>query len=131
MASVFLAQLPPQHHPLIIPRSQLVGQLVIPSVSQLLAPKGSVCGNLPSLRKPAVVGLKIKINLQNMGPETPDTEKNELSASIFIKCGDSIDLPESGWGLCGVAAGGGSDRGRFRSHSILNQDPGDPAVERL
>lgn len=38
-----------------------------------------------------MVGLKIKINPQNMGPETPDTEKNALSASIYIKCGDSID----------------------------------------
>ena len=67
-----------------------------------------------------MVGLKIKINPQNMGPETPDTEKNELSASIYIKCGD-----------CRVAAGRGSERGHFRSHSILNQDPGDPAVCRL
>lgn len=114
------------HHPL-----RPVGQPVIPSVSQPSAPEASVCGNLPSLRKPAMVGLKIKINPQNMGPETPDTEKNELSASIYIKCGDSIDLPESGWGLCRVAAGRGSERGHFRSHSILNQDPGDPAVCRL
>lgn len=78
-----------------------------------------------------MVGLKIKINPQNIGPKTPDTEKNELSVSIYIKCRDSIDLPESGWGLCRVAAGRGSERGRFRSHSILNQDPGDPAVYRL
>lgn len=75
--------------------------------------------------------LKIKINPQNMGPKTPDTEKNELSASIYIKCRDSIDLPQSGWGLCGVTAGRGSERGRFRSHSILKQDPRDPAVYRL
>lgn len=40
-----------------------------------------------------MVGPKIKINPQNAGPKTPDMEKNELSASVYIKCRDSIDLP--------------------------------------
>lgn len=118
----------PAIHPLIVPQGQLVVWSFPVSRQH---PEGLFVGTLPSRRKPALVGLKIKINPQNMGPETPDTEKNALSASIYIKCGDSIDLTESGWGLCGVAARRGSGRGHFRSHSILNQDPGDPAVYSL
>lgn len=78
-----------------------------------------------------MVGPKIKINLPNAGPKTPDTEKNELSASVYIKCRDSIDLPAGSQAGVSVAAGRGSERGRLRSRSILNQDPGDPAVYRL
>lgn len=64
-----------------------------------------------------MVGLKIKITPQNMGPKTPDTEKNALSASIYIKCGDDSSVD-----LLGVRLGslqGGSREGlRERAHQV-------------
>lgn len=67
-----------------------------------------------------MVGPKIKINPQNAGPKTPDTGKNELSASVYIKCRDSIDLPAGS--QAGVSAGwqpGGVQREGVSGHVLF------------
>ena len=51
-----------------------------------LRPMDLFSGIFPSLRKTVLVGSEIKINLQDAGPEKPDTEENVLYDSIYIKC---------------------------------------------
>lgn len=62
----------------------------------------------PSLRKTALVGSEIKINLQNVGP---DTKENRLYDSIYIKCRNrqiwSMLQKPGWWGRCGVVVGRG------------------------
>lgn len=49
----WLSCLPSSSHPYLHHPLKPVGQPVSPSISQLSAPKGSVCGNLPSLGEPS------------------------------------------------------------------------------
>lgn len=60
-----------------------------------LRPMDLFSGIFPSLRKTVLVGSEIKINLQDAGPEKPDTEENVLYDSIYIKCKNR----QTGWML--------------------------------
>ena len=50
-----------------------------------LRPMDLFSGIFPSLRKTVLVGSEIKINLQDAGPEKPDTEDGIVDYSIDMK----------------------------------------------
>lgn len=94
------------------------GHVVTASVGHL-RPRDLFSGIFPSLRKTVLVGSEIKINLQAAGPEKPDTDKNVLYDSIYIKCKNR----QTGW-MLREASMGASFRGWDRQWGGGGHIPG-------